>query len=321
MTRPRPAWVPPAREGVSASRVAVLAPPGGGAWPSLAAFLDHRLPPGRPWQERLARGDVLDAEGRACATDAPCPPVNSVLWYWRSLPPGPPEPRVPGEVVVLHQDEHLVAVDKPHFLPVTPGGRHLQETVLVRLKRQLGIETLVPMHRLDLETAGVLLFMVQPATRAAFQAMFRERRVRKIYEAVAPWRGDVVLPVTLASRLQEREGRAFMQMETVPGEPNAITTVELITRLGPELAHYRLHPQTGAKHQLRAHLNTLGLPICGDRIYPHLWPQPLADAPPDFSQPLQLLAREIAFTCPVTGQPRAYCSRQTLAMVAAANAA
>ncbi len=304
MTRPSPAWVPAARDGVSASRVAVS----GGPWATLATFLDARLPPGRPWAERLARGDVLDAEGRALAADARCPPGNTVLWYWRCLPP---EPRVPFEIELLHQDEHLVAVDKPHFLPVTPGGRYLQETVLVRLKRLLDIETLVPMHRLDLETAGVLLFMVQPATRHAYQAMFRERRVHKVYEAVAPWREGLALPVTVQSRLQERPGEAFMQMETVPGEANAITQIELITTLG-ETAHYRLRPLTGAKHQLRAHMNALGLPICGDRIYPRLWPAPATDAPPDHTQPLQLLARELRFTDPVTGQARCFTSRRRL---------
>jgi len=187
----------------------------------------------------------------------------------------------------------------------------------VRLKRLLNIETLVPMHRLDLETAGVLLFMVQPATRHAYQAMFRERRVQKVYEAVAPWRENLAWPVTVQSHLQERPGEAFMQMETVDGEPNAITHIELIARLpdaqrANPLARYRLRPQTGAKHQLRAHMNTLGLPICGDRIYPRLWPAAPADAPPDYSRPLQLLARELRFTDPVTGAARCFTSRREL---------
>ena len=310
MTRPRAAWAPAARDGVSASRVAVA----GGPWPRLADFLDARLPPGRPWAERLAQGDVLDAHGQPLPADAPCPPAHSVLWYWRSLPP---EPRVPFEIELLYQDEHLVAVDKPHFLPVTPGGRYLQETVLVRLKRLLGIESLVPMHRLDLETAGVLLFMVQPATRSAYQAMFRERRVHKLYEAVAPWRDDIAWPVTVQSRLQERSGLAFMQMETVAGVANAVTHVELVTRLPlpAALAHYRLRPTTGLKHQLRAHMNALGLPICGDRIYPRLWPAAAADAPPDYSLPLQLVARELRFTDPVTGQARCFTSRRPLQLL------
>jgi len=318
MTRPRPDWLPPARDGVSPSRVAVH----GGAWDSVADFLAARLPGADDWPARLARGDVLDSQGGALAADAPCVP-GTVLWYWRSLPP---EPRIPFDIEVLHQDAQLVVVDKPHFLPVTPGGRYLQETVLVRLKRLLGLDTLVPMHRLDLETAGVMLFMVQPDTRHAYQALLRERRMHKAYEAVAPWRDGLGLPRIVSSRLQERP-QAFMQMQAVAGEPNAHTLIELIERLGPaapsadtrpgaapgnELAHYRLTPLTGRKHQLRAQLSELGLPICGDRIYPRLWPEPAPGAAPDYTRPLQLLARELAFTDPLSGEPRRYVSHRRL---------
>jgi len=318
MTRPRPDWLPPARDGVSPSRVAVH----GGPWASLADFLAARLPGADDWPARLARGEVLDSHGSALAADAACMP-GMLLWYWRSLPP---EPRIPFDIEVLHQDAQLVAVDKPHFLPVTPGGRYLQETVLVRLKRLLGLNTLVPMHRLDLETAGVMLFMVQPDTRPAYQALLRQRRMLKVYEAVAPWREDLALPFTISSRLQERPD-AFMQMQAVAGEPNAQTLIELIERLGgaaqsedaspdaapaTELAHYRLTPLTGRKHQLRAQLSELGLPICGDRIYPRLWPEPALCSAPDYTQPLQLLARELAFTDPLSGEPRRYVSRRHL---------
>jgi tRNA pseudouridine32 synthase / 23S rRNA pseudouridine746 synthase len=322
MTRPRPAWTPPLRDGVSASRVAVS----GGPWPSVAAFLTARLRPGIAWAERIARGEVLDAQGQPVSADSPCQD-GAVYWYWRSLPP---EPRVPFELDVLHQCEHLVVVDKPHFLPVTPGGRHLQETALVRLKRQLGIATLVPMHRLDLETAGVLAFTVQPAARHAYHALMREHRAHKVYEAVAPWRGDLALPVTARHRLQEPAGAGFMQMQVLAGEPNAHTRIELLRRLDTHTAHpapaadlalYRLTPLTGRKHQLRAQLNALGLPIVGDRIYPRLWPEPVPDAAPDFSHPLQLLARELAFTDPVTGQPRRFVSRRQLALAVCADTA
>jgi tRNA pseudouridine32 synthase / 23S rRNA pseudouridine746 synthase len=320
MTRPRPVWAPPARDGVSASRVAVH----GGPWASVTEFLVARLPGADDWPARLARGEVLDSQGRTLAGDAACVP-GMLLWYWRSLPP---EPRIPFDIEVLHQDAHLVVVDKPHFLPVTPGGRYLQETVLVRLKRLLALDTLVPMHRLDLETAGVLLFMVQPDTRPAYQSLLRERRVHKVYEAVAPWREGLGLPRTVCSRLQERP-QAFMQMQVVAGEPNAQTLIELIERLGPvtlgmadgrdtssaaELAHYRLTPLSGRKHQLRAQLSELGLPICGDRIYPRLWPEPAQGAVADYTQPLQLLARELAFIDPLSGKPRRYLSRRHLAL-------
>lgn len=307
-----------------------------GPWATVADFLSQRLPLVADWPARLAAGDVLDAEGRPVAAHEPCRP-GAVLWYWRALPP---EPRIPFELEVLHQDEHLVAVDKPHFLPVIPRGRYLQETVLVRLKRLLGLPDLVPMHRLDRETAGVLLFTVQPASRHAYQSLWSTRAVRKVYEAVAPWREGLSFPMTLQHRLQEPCDERFMQMQVVPGEPNAHTQVELIARLprcgpavGPDAladdapaapkpgaeplhwalwAHYRLHPLTGRKHQLRAQMNAAGLPLRGDRLYPVLWPEPAPDAPPDYSHPLQLLAREIAFTDPLTGAPRCFTSRRSL---------
>ncbi len=265
---------------------------------------------------------MLDSRGQPLAADAPCPP-GMLLWYWRSPPA---ELRVPFEVELLHQDAHLVVVDKPHFLPVTPGGRHLQETVLVRLKRQLGINTLAPMHRLDRDTAGVLVFTVQPATRHAYQSLLRDRQAHKVYEAVAAWREDLALPLTCHHRLQQRDGNGFMQMQVVDGPPNAELTVELIQRIAdvpPELdtpqssppggrALYRLTPRTGQKHQLRAQLHALGIPILGDRIYPDLLPEAAPDAAPDYSQPLQLLARALRFTDPVTGQPRCFISRRRL---------
>jgi tRNA pseudouridine32 synthase/23S rRNA pseudouridine746 synthase len=239
------------------------------------------------------------------AAAAPCVP-GDVLWYWRDPPP---EARVPFEMALLHRDEHLVVVDKPHFLAAIPGGRHLRETALVRLRRQLGIATLAPMHRLDRETAGVLVFTVQPAERPAYHALLRERDVHKVYEAIAPWRADLARPTIVRHRLAKPAGAGFMQVQVVAGEPNAETLVELVGRLpAPHdaLARYRLTPRTGYTHQLRVQMNALGAPLVGDRIYPRLWPEDAPGAEPDWSRPLQLLAREIAFTDPVTGQARRF---------------
>ena len=311
---PGAAWTPPARDGVSPSRL-VVAP---GPACTLADYLGERLRSGIDWRARLAQGDVVDAQGRALAADAPCVP-GQTLWYWRWLPP---EPRVPFELVVLHQDAHLVVVDKPHFLASIPGGRYLQETVLVRLRRLLGNDDLMALHRLDRETAGVLLFSAQPATRNAYHALMREQRMHKTYEAVAPWRDGLLLPLAAHHRLQDTAGASHLPVQVVDGEPNVSTQVELLRRLGhgpghglaPDLAHYRLTPLTGRRHQLRAQLNALGLPILGDRIYPRLWPEPAADAPPDYSHPLQLLAREIRFTDPLSGALRHFASARRLAL-------
>lgn len=314
----------PQRDGIRASRVGV----GAGHWANVGDFLHWRFPHAGPWAARLAAGDVLDAGGRPLTADAPCPP-GLLIWYWRQPPAEAP---IPFELDLLHQDEWLVVVDKPHFLAVTPAGRHLQQTVLVRLQRQLRLPSLAPMHRLDQDTAGVLAFTVQPATRDAYQRLLRERLVHKVYEAVAPWRDDLVLPLTCQHRLEQRPGAAFMQMQVVDGQANAQTELALIRRLPPsgpaasnagpvELAHYRLTPHTGRKHQLRAQMNALGLPIVGDRNYPTLLPEPAPDTAADHSQPLQLLARELRFTDPVTGALRQFSSRRQLQAVVAAEGA
>ncbi len=295
----------PLREGVAAS--ALACPPG--PWPTVLDFLAERLPlvARDDWAARLQRGDVLDDTGAPLAPDAPYR-AQRRLYYWRWLAA---EPEVPGQARVLHLDEHLLVADKPHFLPVTPTGRYVQQTLLTRLRRETGLADLSPVHRLDRETAGLTLFSVQPATRDAYQRLFRDRDVEKVYEAIAPWRDELAarLPLSYDSRLEEHPVD-FMQMRTVAGEPNARTRIALIERLGADRARYELRPHSGVKHQLRAQLCALGLPIEGDRIYPVL--QPVEDEV-DFSRPLQLLAREIAFTDPISGQSRRFVTSLELA--------
>jgi len=284
----------PARDGVSPSCIAL--PPGD--WPTVLAFLQQRFAhvAAGDWRERMERGEVLDAQGLTLGPDATYRP-HAKLFYYRSLPAEQP---VPFEEQILFQDELLVAVDKPHFLPVTPGGRYLQQTLLVRLKRRLGLDELQPLHRLDRETAGLVLFSVRPDDRNAYHALFRAREVSKCYEAIAPWRDDLRLPMTRSSRLVE--GESFMRMREVAGEPNAHTRISLLECQGG-LARYRLEPETGQRHQLRVHLCALGLPIVNDQIYPVHQPEMAEN---DYSRPLQLLARTLAFTDPVNGQPRRF---------------
>jgi len=301
-------FVPAPRDGVNASRVGV----GDGRFPDVLAFLAARFPAVSEWPERLARGDVLDAHGRPLAAGAPCR-LGDRLWYWRDPPP---EPAVPFDMPVLHQDEHLVVVDKPHFLPAIPGGRHLHETALVRARRHTGIATLVPMHRLDRETAGVLVFIVRPQERDAYQALLRGRDVHKVYEAVAPWRAELASPRVARHRIEKPPGANFMQVRVAPGEPNAETQVEMIARLPGGLAHYRLRPATGRTHQLRVQMEALDAPLVNDRIYPRLMPEPPPGVAPDWTKPLQLLAREFAFDDPVTGLRRTFTSGRTLGLTA-----
>lgn len=293
------------RDGVSPSCVALPS----GPWALVIDFMAHRLPvlSRTEWLQRMADGQVVDAQGHAVSPEAPYRPQTK-LYYWRSLPH---EPAIPLQARVLFQDDLIVVADKPPFLPVIPSGRYVQETLLVRLRRQLNIDTLSPAHRIDMDTSGLVLFCVQPRWRDAYQAMFRDRVVNKCYEAIAPWHAGLTMPVTRLSRLEE--SAHFMVMHEVDGPPNAETGIELIEGRGElGLGRYRLHPVTGQKHQLRAHMNALGIPIVNDRIYPKLVPELPVEAPRDFSAPLKLLAQSLAFVDPVSGHQRQFTSKQTL---------
>ena len=247
------------------------------------------------WLQRMAAGEVVDEHGEPVTATRPYR-GHIRVYYYRALPD---EPRLPFEAKVLFQDTHLVVADKPHFLPVTPSGHYLQETLLVRLKNLLGIADLIPIHRIDRETAGLVMFAVQPAERDAYQGLFRDKVVRKHYQAVAPWRAGLAFPLVRSSRIVEDD--PFFRQREVAGDANSETHMDVLEVRGAR-ALYALSPVTGKKHQLRVHMNALGLPILNDRMYP-----PVAHTPDDdFSQPLQLLAKSIEFTDPVTGQLRRF---------------
>ena len=330
----------PIRAGVSASRLYLPKE----SWPNLLAFLIQRFPhmSAAIIQERLARGDMVSQAGEVLRVDSPYLP-DSWLWYYREVEQ---EVRVPDEIAVLYQDETLVVIDKPHFLASIPGGRYLQETALVRLRCLLGNEDISPIHRLDRDTAGLLLFCADKRYRGAYQSLFQSRDVHKTYECVAPYRADLTFPLRRESfiekspsyfTMQERASTTVAERAEMAGEhgsiagshtvmsgghgsiayeqaviaPNSRTDISIIQH-NQEWAHYLLEPFTGKKHQLRVHMNGLGLPIMGDDFYPELLPARAAD---DFSRPLQLLAREIRFTDPVTGQERVFRSQRELAGV------
>jgi tRNA pseudouridine32 synthase/23S rRNA pseudouridine746 synthase len=295
----RNAHVPlPIRDGVAPSYLWVSAPFDG----PMLAFLAARFPDVtmESWLERMARGDVVDAGGARLAPDSAV--KNGMrIWYYRALEAETP---IPFEAAVLFQDEHLLVVDKPHFLPMIPSGRFLQETLLVRLKKTLALPHLAPIHRLDRETAGVVIFSHNAATRGIYQSLFQKRAVRKTYEALAAPM-DRSFPFTYRSRMVD--GAQFFVMREEEGEPNSETLVELIAQRG-DVAHYRLHPHTGRKHQLRLHMASLGAPILNDAFYPVALPC----KGDDFSAPLKLLARSIGFDDPITGVARHFFSERSL---------
>ena len=292
-------------EGVSASRVYL---PADQAHPNLLQFFIAQFPhiPRYEWEQRFEEGLILDQGGQALTASSPFLP-NSHLLYFRRLAR---EPEIPYEEHILYQDEHILVADKPHFLPVTPSGLYLHQTLLNRLKKKTGIQTLSPIHRIDRDTAGLVIFTINPNERAQYQNLFRDRVVKKVYEAIAPYSKELEqkLPMTYQSRLEESE--RFLQMHEIEGKPNSDTLVELIEIKEP-WAKYRLTAGSGKKHQLRCHLNALQIPIKNDQIYPVLTPYQEYDL--DFSKPLQLLAKEVSFQDPITGQLRTFRSPQELA--------
>jgi len=298
MTRFRPN-PPPARDGLNPSCVVV--PPGHRG--KALDFMVQRFPAVAPddWLARLDAGDVVDCDGNVVRADTALQ-SGQRLYYYRAVPE---EAAVPFQEHILYQDDDLVVADKPHFLPVIPSGKYVRETLLVRLGKTLNTSTLAPIHRIDRDTAGVVLFSRNPATRNHYARMFRAHALQKTYHAIARWNPNLPWPVTRHTRIEE--GDHFMRQAEVPGAPNALSTIRPLQN-DANWALYELQPVTGQRHQLRVHMHALGLPILNDGIYPTLTPE----GSQDFSKPLQLLAKAIAFTDPVTGRAHHFESRFSL---------
>lgn len=271
-------------------------------WLTMRDHLVDRLPRVAPEriEEMLREERIVGLDG-PIELDAPYVP-ESFLWFHRDLPVEVP---VPFDIGIVHRDDDLLVVDKPHFLATIPRGQHIVETALVRLRRSLDLPALVPAHRLDRVTAGLLMFVIHPGRRGAYQTLFRDRLVHKTYEAVAPHDPSLALPRTVRSRIVKERGIICAHEE--PGPVNAVTDVQLLEHRDG-LGRYRLSPTTGRTHQLRLHMAGLGVPILGDDFYPVLTEKPLDD----FTRPLQLLAATLEFTDPLTGEPREFTSRLRL---------
>ncbi|MGO3152316.1 MAG: pseudouridine synthase [Galactobacter sp.] len=309
----------PVRNGVNATRLHL---PLTGPWPTIQDYVLARFGhiDADGLKRRFATGEVQGVGGTIIDATAPLG-SHEFLWYYRDLPKEEP---VPFHEQILHLDRDLLVVDKPHFLPTTPGGRYVQESALVRLRNRLGLPEIIPMHRLDRATAGILLFSVRPETRGAYQTLFERRGISKVYEAVSalpegcdpahPTLQGVPLPLTYRNHIDKDKGVIRVVVDD-DAPPNAETIIEPIatgtsqgTHAGLPVLHTRLRPRTGRTHQLRVHLAELGAGILNDAFYPDL----LDDAPDDHSKPLQLLARQISFTDPLSGAQRRFTSRRTL---------
>jgi tRNA pseudouridine32 synthase/23S rRNA pseudouridine746 synthase len=300
-----PASPLPQRDGVDAVRVRLPAEGARGRGTTVGEHLAERFgeAAGTARIEEMVRdGRFVRADGRPVTPSTPYAP-GLYVWFHRDLPAEDP---LPFEVGVVYRDERVVVADKPHFLATTPRGGHIARTAQAHLRRTLDLPSLQPAHRLDRLTAGLVLFVVRPGDRGAYQRLFAERLVHKEYEAVAAHDPALALPVTVRSRIEKDRG-VLAAYEVPGGPPNSETRVELAA-CGGGLGGYRLTPATGRTHQLRVHMNALGVPLLHDPLYPVV----LDKAPEDPDRPLQLLARAMEFTDPLTGTQHRFTSTRRL---------
>jgi tRNA pseudouridine32 synthase/23S rRNA pseudouridine746 synthase len=281
-----------------------VVPETGHSFKAVIDFLEHRFPRiGRPaWEQRMKNGFVRDENDKPIPINTPCTP-GMRIFYFREVDHEIP---IPFEERIVHGDENLLVVSKPHFLPVIPSGAHVNECLLNRLKKATGNRDLTPIHRIDRETAGLVVFSINSRTRGAYQNLFMEGRIRKTYEAVTHCASQPPMePLIVENRIVK--GDPFFRMKTEPGIPNSRSRIEC-TGFNGRHARFRIEPETGKKHQIRLHLSGLGFGIVNDRYYPDLLPE----QPPDFEKPLQLLARSLSFTDPVTDEPMFFECGRTL---------
>jgi len=273
-------------------------------YPSIAEFLFKKFPnvSRNRWAERILEGKVLNDRGRPITADMPYAPSKRIFYFRET----DKEPVIPFAEQILFQNDEILVACKPHFLPVTPGGRYVEECLLNRLRTRTGIADLAPLHRLDSATAGIVIFSVYPSTRGCYHELFMRGQVEKTYHALAEVnqlpRGN---HWTAENRIVRGEPR--FRMKTVAGVANARSRIQLLKVKGNR-GLFSLRPVTGKTHQLRLHMSGLGFRIVNDRVYPDLQPE----REDDFDRPLHLLARRIRFHDPVADQSREFRSEREL---------
>ena len=279
----------PVKDGVSPNRHFLPK----GDWNTMLDYFSERFPHLSDEQinNRFGKKEVVAESGEVLTASSPYQSEQHIYFY-RELTS---EVLIPFKEKILFQDENILVADKPHFLPVAPSGEYLHHTLLVRLRKRLNNDYLELCHRLDRETAGLVLLTKHKKIRHQYQSLFSEKKIRKTYHARVK-KTEFSYPLTHKSLLVK--GEPFFRMKEISGSPNSETKIELIeNRCDHDLL--KLIPVTGKKHQLRVHLSALGMPIINDRFYPIL-KQPVKN---DYSSPLQLLAKSLDFIDPITNKP------------------
>ncbi len=201
-------------------------------------------------------------------------------------------PKCEKEVEILYQDEFLLVVNKPEFLLTVPGrAPENKDCVITRLQKHFPEAVIV--HRLDLDTSGLLIVPIQREAMSHIARQFQERKINKRYEAivwgkVAEQAGSIELPIKA-----DWENRPKQIIDFEKGK-NALTHYHVLEiNESNQQSRLSLHPITGRSHQLRLHCKEIGHPIIGCDMYAH--EQALAASPR-----LLLHACEISFTHPAT---------------------
>ena len=273
-------------------------------YPSILNFLVQRFPQvgQAEWELRILQGKVLDEAGVAITPETPFAPQQR-LFYFREAAE---EALIPLAEKILFQNDELLVACKPPFLPVTPSGPFVNECLLNRLKSKTGNSNLAPLHRIDRETSGLVLFSCNKATRGRYSELFMTGRIEKTYAAQSLLRHcPKTSEWTVDNRLVKAE--PWFRMQAVAGEVNARSRIKLVA-FRENRAQFLLYPLTGKQHQLRIHMSGLGFSIMNDRYYPDLLPKQ-ADS---LDNPLQLIARRLKFIDPVSGRGMEFESEREL---------
>ena len=290
--------------GISKHPSIVTMPKAEKPYPSILAFLSRRFPaiPEAVWEKRITDGKVHDEKALPITLDSKYAPLSRIF-YFREVSV---EPVIPFAEKILYLDDEILVACKPHFLPVTPGGRYVDQCLLNRLRVSTGIEDLAPLHRIDRETAGLVLFSVNKRSRGLYGTLFMNGQVEKTYQALSECTlTQEAVSWNVENRIER--GEPWFRMGTAPGSVNARSAINLVEIKGCR-ARFTLHPHTGKTHQLRIHMSGLGFGILNDRYYPELQDE----REDNFDTPLQLVAQMLRFKDPISGRCREFESEREL---------
>jgi tRNA pseudouridine32 synthase / 23S rRNA pseudouridine746 synthase len=255
------------------------------------------------WHERIRDGKILFDGGVAVTEAALCRP-QARLHYFREVEA---EPVIPFREEILFADDNILVACKPHFLPVHPAGRYVNESLVNRLRVRTGNPDLVPVNRLDRETAGLVLFSARKETRKPYYMMFTRRKVRKAYEALAQVEAMPDCREWTVETKIVKGSPWFVCRNEECGEPNSRSLIRLVD-VKDGVGRFDMEPFTGRQHQLRLHMATIGFPVLNDPWYPAVQPEQKKG----FDHPLQLLAKKLEFKDPLSGKEMQFESPRVL---------